>query len=302
MLAELDQIVTMFNTRRYDECMSSLQSMDLASERSAEALVSYHGLYGKVCYMLGLLKDAQASVDKAIAMGGGDYVADLSTALDDIRSLIAQTPAPFNTDEWARDKQVLRIGGALPRAYQPDLAHAARLFDTNSQPGYTKNVDLLLDAHRMPMLKDEEFDVVCSSHTMEHLVNPLLALQEWRRVLKPGGYIMSVIPNREKTFDHKRPLTTLQHLIDDYHSGRTEIDWHHVLEFLREHDIQRDGVYKGNKQAHFNHLIKAPQYNVHNHVFDQALVYVMHEYAGFKTIGCFEADIAVYYFGQKPAN
>jgi SAM-dependent methyltransferase len=299
MLAHLNDIVSLYNNRRYNDCMASLESVDLAAAQTPELLIHYHDLYGRVCYMLGLFDSAQSAIAKATALGAAERVEPLAQALRDITELVAKTPVPFNTGDWAHDKQVLRIGGGIPHAYQVHLQRAQRVFDTNGQIGYTETLDLLLDAHNMPMLKDAEFDVVCSSHTMEHLTNPLLALEEWRRVLRPSGLIFSVIPNRDKTFDHKRALTTIEHLIEDHHARRTEIDWHHVLDFLRNHDAERDVVYKGDKQAHFNHVMQAPQYNVHNHVFDRALVYVMHEYAGFKTLGCFEADIGIYYFGQK---
>ena len=300
MTTSIASLYELFNAKQYDACMQQLQSVtpaDLAAD--AAATVAYHDLYGRVCYMLGLYDQAEKSVAAGAAVGGAQQLAPLTQAVADARNLLAKAPAVFSSGDWARGKDVLRIGGSITHPYQVQLAQAQRVFDTNSQTGYTANVDLLLDAHRMPSLKDGEFDAVCSAHTIEHLINPLLALEEWRRVLKPGGLILSVVPNKEKTFDHKRPLTTLEHLIEDYKSGSTALNWHHVLEFLRGHDVDRDIAYKGDKEAHFRHVIDAPQFNVHVHVFDLPLVYVMHEYAGFKTLGAFEADVGIYYFGQK---
>ncbi len=302
MSTSLESLYELYNAKHYDECMARLRESTPADAAvDAASAVAYHDLYGRVCYMLGLYDEAQKSVDAGNAAGGALRMAPLVQAVADARNLLGKAPAVFASGEWARDKDVLRIGGSITHPFQVHLGMAHRVCDTNSQTGYTQNVDLLLDAHRMPSLKDEEFDVVCSAHTIEHLINPLLALQEWRRVLKPGGLIFSVIPNKEKTFDHKRPLTTLEHLIEDYKSGSTELNWHHVLEFLRGHDVDRDIAYKGDKEAHFRHVIDAPQFNVHVHVFDLPLVYVMHEYAGFKTLGAYEADVGVYYFGQKKA-
>lgn len=49
------------------------------------------------------------------------------------------------------------------------------------------------DFHYMS-LPDGGFDLVFSSHSLEHSSSPLFALWEWRRVLRPGGYLMIAIP------------------------------------------------------------------------------------------------------------
>jgi len=41
---------------------------------------------------------------------------------------------------------------------------------------------------------DGSFDMVFSSHSLEHSVSPLFALAEWKRVVRPGGYVMIVVP------------------------------------------------------------------------------------------------------------
>lgn len=42
---------------------------------------------------------------------------------------------------------------------------------------------------------DDSFDVVLSLETFEHLMNPHFALQEVRRVLRPGGQFLCSVPN-----------------------------------------------------------------------------------------------------------
>jgi len=41
---------------------------------------------------------------------------------------------------------------------------------------------------------DESFDMVFSSHSLEHSISPLFALAEWKRVVRPGGYVMIALP------------------------------------------------------------------------------------------------------------
>ena len=53
------------------------------------------------------------------------------------------------------------------------------------------------DAQYLKELKDEQFDFLYSSHTLEHLQNPAAALINWFRVLKPGGFLILYIPHRD---------------------------------------------------------------------------------------------------------
>lgn len=53
------------------------------------------------------------------------------------------------------------------------------------------------DAQYPHGMEDEKFDFVYSSHTLEHTVNPDIALRNWWRVLKPGGYLILYIPHRD---------------------------------------------------------------------------------------------------------
>lgn len=60
------------------------------------------------------------------------------------------------------------------------------------------------DAHYLTGLKDSTFDYVYSSHTLEHMEDPALALTNWWRVVKPKGYLILYIPHRdlyEKKFE-----------------------------------------------------------------------------------------------------
>lgn len=68
----------------------------------------------------------------------------------------------------------------------------------------------------LTFIDDKSLDFVISSHCIEHLANPIGALLEWKRILSDNGLLILVIPDKERTFDHKRPVTTISHLIDDY--------------------------------------------------------------------------------------
>ncbi len=44
---------------------------------------------------------------------------------------------------------------------------------------------------------DAQFDVVVMTEVLEHLADPVLALTQIKRVLKPGGWLLMTVPNRD---------------------------------------------------------------------------------------------------------
>lgn len=45
--------------------------------------------------------------------------------------------------------------------------------------------------------KDESYDTVHSSHCLEHMVDPRAALSQWWSLVKPGGYLVLVVPDED---------------------------------------------------------------------------------------------------------
>ena len=134
-----------------------------------------------------------------------------------------------------------------------------------------------LEATDLRGLASESYDFALSSHVLEHVANPLLALSEWIRVIKPDGILVLVVPHKEGSFDHRRPVTTLQHLLEDFDKGTTEADTTHLGEILELHDLSRDpeaGGIESFKQRAADNLQNR---GLHHHVFDAELaVAVVH--------------------------
>lgn len=53
------------------------------------------------------------------------------------------------------------------------------------------------DAQYLAGIEDQSLDWVHSSHCLEHLQDPRVALANWLRVLKPGGYLVFTVPDEE---------------------------------------------------------------------------------------------------------
>jgi len=52
------------------------------------------------------------------------------------------------------------------------------------------------DAQTCANLADESFEVVWASHVLEHMKNPSVAIQNWWRILKPGGTMVINVPSK----------------------------------------------------------------------------------------------------------
>ncbi len=53
------------------------------------------------------------------------------------------------------------------------------------------------DAQYLEGVPDASFDFVHSSHCLEHMRDPLVALRNWLRVLKPGGHMVVLVPDED---------------------------------------------------------------------------------------------------------
>ncbi len=53
------------------------------------------------------------------------------------------------------------------------------------------------DAQLMLSVLDNTYDFVHSSHCLEHMVDPSVALKNWIRICRPGGYIVVMVPDAD---------------------------------------------------------------------------------------------------------
>jgi len=53
------------------------------------------------------------------------------------------------------------------------------------------------DAMLMEGIPDESYDVVHSSHCLEHLDDPYLGIQNWLRICRRGGHLILVVPDED---------------------------------------------------------------------------------------------------------
>ncbi len=138
----------------------------------------------------------------------------------------------------------------------------------------------IVEATAMGCLSSGVYDFVLSSHVLEHTTNPILALSEWIRLLKNHGALVLLLPHKDKTFDHRRPVTTMEHLIDDYKARTAEGDLTHMPEILALHDLERDPEAGDMAAFQTRSMHNFENRCLHHHVFDTALAISLVEYMG----------------------
>ena len=113
-------------------------------------------------------------------------------------------------------------------------------FSSSRPPGKV----IIAEGTHLASVPDGTYDFILSSHNLEHFANPVKALVEWKRITRPRGALVLVLPHYRSTFDHLRPPTSVDHMFDDYRFDIGEDDTTHLDEVVRLHDITIDGFLK----------------------------------------------------------
>lgn len=138
------------------------------------------------------------------------------------------------------------------------------------------------DATDMCQIKDKKYDFVLSSNNLEHIANPLKALKEFSRIVKPDGTILVLVPEKTETFDHNRDYTTFEHLLEDYKSDTGEDDLSHLPDIIEKHDYSLDPEC-GGKQKFIERAKKNLENRcLHHHVFEEETLRKSYKFAGIK--------------------
>lgn len=85
--------------------------------------------------------------------------------------------------------RVLEIGCGMEKAFPHFIG-----YDSGHHFG-KGGADIVGDAARLSLFADESFDAVFSSHVLEHMEDMQEALNEWSRVIKPGGFLCLYVPS-----------------------------------------------------------------------------------------------------------
>ena len=120
-------------------------------------------------------------------------------------------------------------------------------------------IDVVDDGERLTTVPDESQDFIIANHFLEHCEDPIGAIGSHLRKLRPGGILFYAVPDKRYTFDFRRPLTPLEHMISDHEQGPQRSRDEHYEEWARLVDGQNSAT-----------DLEAANYSIHMHVWTQA--------------------------------
>lgn len=131
----------------------------------------------------------------------------------------------FDLDRrYLRGLRGIEVGASAHNPYVRDAINVDRYasMDTHHKRherrlhGRPVRVDVVAPGDDLPF-GDRSVDFVLASHVIEHIPDPIRALEEWVRVARE--YILLVVPHRDRTIDRDRPLTPIAELEERHRGG-----------------------------------------------------------------------------------
>jgi len=137
------------------------------------------------------------------------------------------------------------------------------------------NVDLVTDAQTLAGIESGSQDFVIANQVLEHLENPLLAIENMLRVVKRSGIVFLSLPEKRHTFDAGRPTTPYEHILEDYRQGPEKNCEAHYREWVE----LVENVPPGEFAARLHFLMHVLHYPIHFHVWSQFEMWEMFDRA-----------------------
>ncbi len=169
---------------------------------------------------------------------------------------------PLQVPNWVTVQYVDRLSVPDLKQQYPELA------DLN-----LVEVDILDDGERLTTIAAASQDFVIANHFIEHCQDPIRAIENALRVLKPGGILYMGVPDKRFTFDQHRAVTSIEHLLKDYHEGPEWSRELHFLDYAKFASLGYTTAAEGQDDPRIAaeaHRLMAMDYSIHFHVWTQA--------------------------------
>ncbi len=84
-------------------------------------------------------------------------------------------------------------------------------------PRFVTELDYVVPPNgQWSMIEDGRYDWILSSHALEHSPNLIAMMLMIAAKLRPGGTMITMLPDKRATFDAHRPVSTLGQIIEDH--------------------------------------------------------------------------------------
>ncbi len=137
-------------------------------------------------------------------------------------------------------------------------------------------VNVIDNAELLETVAEESQDFIIANHFLEHCEDPIRTIGTHLGKLRPGGVLFYAVPDKRYTFDHRRPLTPLEHVVTDHEQGPERSRAEHYDEWARlvvdEDDDAPDagtGEFEEWAEAKARKL-EGADYSIHMHVWTQS--------------------------------
>jgi hypothetical protein len=138
-------------------------------------------------------------------------------------------------------------------------------------------VDVIDDGEKLATIGEETQDFIVANHFLEHCENPISTIRTHLGKLKPGGVLFYAVPDKRYTFDYRRQVTPLEHMVADFEDGPEGSRREHYDEWSRlVIDEESPAVGNGEQAASEEWAenkareLEADKYSIHMHVWTQA--------------------------------
>jgi SAM-dependent methyltransferase len=173
---------------------------------------------------------------------------------------------PLEVGPYAHVTQVDRMTTDDLRLEYPEMADHPLL-----------EVDIVDDGETLATIADESQDFIIANHFLEHTEDPIGTIGNHLGKLRPGGILFYAVPDGRYTFDFRRPLTPLAHMIRDHEQGSQISRSEHFDEWSlkvggSDEDRADDSAYALFKARALEEArrLEAEDFSIHRHVWDQA--------------------------------
>jgi SAM-dependent methyltransferase len=138
-------------------------------------------------------------------------------------------------------------------------------------------VDVVDDGESLSTIAAESQDFIVANHFLEHCENPIGTIETHLGKLRPGGILFYAVPDKRYTFDFRRPVTAIEHMLEDYEHGPERSRSEHFQEWARL-VIDEESPSAGSAEqaaseewvAEKARALEEAAYSIHMHVWTQA--------------------------------
>jgi SAM-dependent methyltransferase len=160
---------------------------------------------------------------------------------------------PTKVPATSRTRFVDRMTTEQLRAEYPEMA------DADLVP-----VSVVADGETLAEVPDNSQDYIIANNFLEHCEDPINTLKNFFRVVRPGGVLFLVVPNKRSNIDQMRPPTTIDHIVRDHRKGPHKSRVEHYRDWTR----MVLGVPEPDVTTHADKLMQE-KYSIHYHVFTE---------------------------------